>query len=92
VLQSSTRNWRAPAGSRDPPLVWNKLIEAAANIVENNKLTCGYNKEDRDTAMSSLGESEIDDDNDENDDIHDVLSNLINKAADLSPFRYKSPL
>jgi hypothetical protein len=39
--------------------------------------------------MSSLSESEIDDDDD---DIRDVLSYLIGKAADLSPFRYKSPL
>jgi hypothetical protein len=68
-----------------------KLLEAAANIVENNKFIYYDNKEDRDIAMSSLSESEIDD-NDDNSNIRDVLSNLIDEAADLLPFRYKSLL
>jgi hypothetical protein len=43
--------------------------------------------------MSNLSESEIDDINDDDDDdIRDVPSYLIGEAADLSPFRYKSPL
>ena len=40
--------------------------------------------------MSSLSESEINDDDDDDKDIHDVLSNLIDEAADLSPLRYKA--
>jgi hypothetical protein len=72
---------------RDPPFILNKSLEVAANIVENNKLICYDDEEDGDTAMSSLSESEIDDD-----DIRDVPSYLIGEAADLSPFRCKSPL
>jgi hypothetical protein len=72
---------------RDPPFILNKSLEVAANIVENNKLICYDNEEDGDTAMSSLSESEIDDD-----DIRDVPSYLIGEAADLLPFRCKSSL
>ncbi len=71
----------------DPPLISDESLEAAANIAENNKFICYDDEEDRDTAMPSPAESEIDDD-----DIRDVSSNLIDEAADLSPFCYKSPL
>jgi hypothetical protein len=77
---------------RSCPRISDESLEAAANITENNEFIYYDNKEDRDTAMSSLSKSEIDDDDDDNSDIRDVLSNLIDKAADLSPFRYKSPL
>jgi hypothetical protein len=79
----------------DLPCISDESLEAATNIVENNEFIYYNNKEDRDTAMSSLSKSEIDnnDNNDgDNSDIRNVLSNLIDKAADLSPFRYKSPL
>ena len=91
-LDSASRTGREVTGPfsqcRDPSLILNESLEAAANIAENNKLICYDDKEDGDTAMSSLSESEIDDD----DDIRDVPSYLIGEAADLSPFRCKSPL
>jgi hypothetical protein len=75
----------------DPPCILDESLEAAANIVENNEFIYYNNKEDGDTVMSSVSESKIND-NDDDSNIYNVLSNLINKAADLSPFRYKSPL
>jgi hypothetical protein len=71
----------------DPLLISNKSLEAAANIVENNKLIYYDNEEDGDTVMPSPAESEIDDN-----DIRDILSNLIDKATDLSPLLCKSLL
>jgi hypothetical protein len=62
---------------------------ASLLATENNKFICYDDEEDGDTAMSSPGESEIDDDDD---DIRDVLFNPIDEATDLSPFCYKSPL
>jgi hypothetical protein len=99
-LDSASRTGCEDAGScgqltvgsyRNPPLILNESLEAAANITENSKLICYDDEEDGDTAMSSLSESEIDDDDDD-DDIRDVPSYLIGEAADLSPFRCKSPL
>jgi hypothetical protein len=54
----------------------NASLEAAANIAESSKLICYNDEEGGDTAMSSLSESEIDDD-----DIRYVPSYLIGEAA-----------
>jgi hypothetical protein len=58
----------------------NKLLQTTTNSTENNRSTCGYNKEsiNRDTVISSPGKSDTNDDN-----LYNISSNFITKAVDL---------
>jgi hypothetical protein len=58
----------------NPPPISNESLEAGANFSENEESICYNDAEDGDTAMSSLSESEIDDDDN---DLHDISPNLI---------------
>jgi hypothetical protein len=78
---SSDGPW-AIKSCRDPALLLNESLQAAANSTENGRSACGYGDEesiDGDTVMSSPDESDIDDD-----DFCDISSNFIAEAADLS--------
>jgi len=65
----------------------NKLLQITTNSTENNKSIYRYNKKsiNGDTIISSLGESNIDDDN-----LCNILSNFIAEAADL--LYHRNPL
>jgi hypothetical protein len=63
----------------NPSHISNDLLEAGATFAENEEFICYNDGEDGDTAISSLSESEIDDDDN---DIRDVSANLVEDAAD----------
>jgi hypothetical protein len=76
-----------------PALLSKELLQAATNSTDNDRLAWDNGDEEsieRDTVMSTPGESEIndvdDDDDDDDDDICDIPSNFIAEAAALPPY------